>query len=197
MIKASHELISNKLNISVEEDPLIEISNSSVDITARKYNILKSNLNILLGIGGSGPTKRIPAKTYLEVMRKLIKVRKCKFYLATGLMKEEQKILNEIKNSELGINCVSLDKLSIKECLPIIKNCNISICNDTSFSHLSSALGIKTITLMADTPIMYGNYSSKMYPIIPDGEQTVTHNTLGKDKINPEKILNKLMSILA
>ena len=197
MIKASHELISNKLNISVEEDPLIEISNSSVDITARKYNILKSNLNILLGIGGSGPTKRIPAKTYLEVMRKLIKVRKCKFYLATGLMKEEQKILNEIKNSELGINCVSLDKLSIKECLPIIKNCNISICNDTSFSHLSSALGIKTITLMADTPIMYGNYSSKMYPIIPDGEQTVTHNTLGKDKINPEKIFNKLMSILA
>ena len=188
MIKASHELISNKLNISVEEDPLIEISNSSVDITARKYNILKSNLNILLGIGGSGPTKRIPAKTYLEVMRKLIKVRKCKFYLATGLMKEEQKILNEIKNSELGINCVSLDKLSIKECLPIIKNCNISICNDTSFSHLSSALGIKTITLMADTPIMYGNYSSKMYPIIPDGEQTVTHSTLGKEKINPEKI---------
>jgi heptosyltransferase-2 len=36
-----------------------------------------------------------------------------------------------------------------------------------------------------------------MYPIIPDGEQTVTHNTLGKDKINPEKIFNKLISILA
>ncbi len=65
------------------------------------------------------------------------------------------------------------------------------------FLHLSSALGVKTITLMADTPLIYGPYSTNMYPIIPDGEQTVTHNTLGKDKINPEKILNKLMSILA
>jgi heptosyltransferase-2 len=50
---------------------------------------------------------------------------------------------------------------------------------------------------MADTPLIYGSYSTKMYPIIPDGEQTVTHNTLGKDKINPEKIFNKLISILA
>ena len=32
-----------------------------------------------------------------------------------------------------------------------------------------------------------------MYPIIPDGETTVTHNTLGKDKINPEKIFDKLI----
>ena len=30
-----------------------------------------------------------------------------------------------------------------------------------------------------------------MYPIIPDGENTVTHNTLGKDKINPDKIFDK------
>ena len=49
---------------------------------------------------------------------------------------------------------------------------------------------------MADTPIIYGNYNSKMFPIIPDGEETVTHNTLGKDKINSEKILNKIFEIL-
>jgi heptosyltransferase-2 len=35
-----------------------------------------------------------------------------------------------------------------------------------------------------------------MYPIIPDGETTVTHNTLGKNKINPEKIFNKLISLI-
>ncbi len=89
-----------------------------------------------------------------------------------------------------------LDNLKISETLPIIKNCDISICNDTSFSHLSSALGLKTITLMADTPLIYGSYSSNMYPILPDGETTVTHNTLGKDKINPEKIFNKVIEIL-
>jgi heptosyltransferase-2 len=35
-----------------------------------------------------------------------------------------------------------------------------------------------------------------MHPIIPDGEKTVTHNTRGKDKINPEKIFNKAKEIL-
>jgi heptosyltransferase-2 len=35
-----------------------------------------------------------------------------------------------------------------------------------------------------------------MHPIIPDGEKSVTHNTLGKDKINPDKILKKLIKIL-
>ena len=35
-----------------------------------------------------------------------------------------------------------------------------------------------------------------MYPIIPDGEDTVGHDTLGKDKINPEKIYYKFKKIL-
>ena len=84
----------------------------------------------------------------------------------------------------------------MKDTLPIIKNCQIAICNDSSFSHLSAALCVETIVLMTDTPLLYGNYSPKMHPIIPDGETTVTHNTLGKEKINPEKIYNKLKNIL-
>ena len=90
-----------------------------------------------------------------------------------------------------------LDNFSIKETLPIIKSCNLSVCNDSSFSHLSAALGIKTITLMADTPLIYGSYSSKMFPVIPDGEKTVVHNTLGKKKINPQKIFNKIIEIVS
>ena len=100
-------------------------------------------------------------------------------------------------SSEFKEKCIPLDNLSIAETLPIIKNCNVSICNDSSFSHLSSGLGIKTITLMADTPLIYGSYSLNMYPIIPDGEITVGHDTLGKDKINPTKIYDKLMSIIS
>ncbi len=150
----------------------------------------------MLGIGGSGPTKRIPSNTFLKVMEKIDNQNKCKFFLATGKNEEEQKILNEIYNSKFKEKCYPLDNLTIAETLPIIKNCNISICNDTGFAHLSSALGIKTITLMADTPLIYGSYSSNMYPIIPDGETTVTHDTLGKDKINPEKIFDKFVSLI-
>ena len=129
-------------------------------------------------------------------MEKIVRIKKCKFFLATGKNEDEQKILKEIINSKFRDLCISLDDLSIKDTLPVIQNCNVSICNDTSFSHLSAALGINTITLMADTPLIYGSYSSKMYPIIPDGETDVTHNTLGKDRINPDKIFEKLIEIL-
>ena len=49
---------------------------------------------------------------------------------------------------------------------------------------------------MADTPLIYGSYSSNMYPIIPDSETTVSHNTFGKDRINPDKIFHKFTSII-
>jgi len=197
MIKASNKLIFDTIGIQVKNNPKIYINESNVLEAKKKYNFSKNDLNVLLGIGGSGPTKRIPAKTFLKVMKEISMQKKCKFFLATGKNDEEQKILNEIKISDLKNYCQSLDNLSINECLPIIKNCDVSICNDSSFSHLSSALGIETITLMADTPLMYGNYSSKMHPILPDDVNEVTHGTLGKDKINPQKILDKINSIIS
>ena len=193
---APKKFIKEKLNLEINQDPEIQIDNDIVLETFKKYEINKDELNILLGIGGSGPTKRIPSKTFLSVIDKILKVKKCKFFLATGKNYDEQIILNEILSSKFKRFCVPLDNFSIRETLPIIKNCDISICNDSSFSHLSAAIGIKTITLMADTPLIYGSYSSRMFPIIPDGENTVTHNTLGKDKINPQKIFDKVIEIM-
>ena len=149
-----------------------------------------------MGIGGSGSTKRIPAKTFLNVIERITQTKNCKFFLATGNNSEEQKILDEILKSKFKNICIRLDNLSIKEILPIISNCILSVCNDSSFSHLSAALGVNTITLMADTPIIYGSYSSKMFPIEPDGVENVTHNTMGKNKINPNKIFNELIKII-
>ena len=190
------KFLKDKLNLEIDENPEIEIDNESINLSAKKFRINKNEVNIVLGIGGSGPTKRIPAKTFLKVIEKISNFKKCKFFLATGQNKEEQVILNEIISSEFKNFCVPLDKLSIKEILPVIKNCNVAICNDSSFSHLSAALNVKTITLMADTPLIYGTYNSNMYPILPDGENVVTHNTSGRDKINPDKIFNKFLEII-
>ena len=49
---------------------------------------------------------------------------------------------------------------------------------------------------MSDTPLLYGSYSPNMYPIIPDGMNFVSHNSRGKEKINPEKIFTKFKSII-
>ena len=196
IIEAPKKFMKDKLNLEVNDDPDIQIDENLQTKSIKNFQIEKNQLNILLGIGGSGSTKRIPAKIFLEVIEKILKVKKCKFFLATGKNDDEQIILKEILNSKFENFCIPLDNLSIKDTLPIIKCCDLSICNDSSFSHLSAALGIKTITLMADTPLIYGNYSSKMFPIIPDGEDTVSHNTLGKDKINPQKIFNKIIDII-
>ena len=149
-----------------------------------------------MGIGGSGPSKRIPAKKYIEFMNLCLKNYKCRFFLATGNQSEEIEIMNEILNYHKNI-CTPLNELNISETLPIIKNCNISVCNDSSFSHLSASLGKPTIVLMSDTPLIYGSYSSKMYPIMPDGVENVTHGTEGKEKINPLKIFKKFQNLIS
>ena len=196
IVQPAKDLIKKNLGVDVVKDPQIGINTNLIKEAFLKFNINSNELNILLGIGGSGPTKRIPSKTFLSVMEKIYNFKKSKFFLATGKNDDEQRILNEILNSKFKDKCIPLDNLSIADTLPVIKNCNISICNDSSFSHLSSALGIKTITLMADTPLIYGSYSSRMYPIVPDGETTVSHNTFGKDRINANKIFDKFLSII-
>ena len=195
VIEAAQKLLK-KINLEVESNPQIVISESSIKLAAQRLSISQSKVNILLGIGGSGPTKRIPADKFKKLIDFAIKDYDCVFYLATGKNEEEQLILKSIISSYKEI-CVSLDNNLISEILPIIKNCKISICNDSSFSHLSAALNIPTIVLMSDTPLLYGSYSPNMYPIIPDGMNDVSHNSRGKEKINPEKIYEKFKSIIS
>ena len=196
IINTAKKFLKRELSLEVESDPKILIDDKLIKESKSKYKIDNEEINILLGIGGSGPTKRIPAKIFIDFMNLAVEKYKCKFFLATGKNTDEQKILHEILDTKHKDKCYPLDELSLNEILPIIKNCNISICNDSSFSHLSSGLGIKTIILMADTPLLYGNYSPTMFPIIPDGENTVTHNTLGKNRINPRKIFDQLITLL-
>ena len=196
IIYTAQEFLKKSANLNVDSNPIIDITKDLIINTKNKYKINSLQKNFLLGIGGSGPTKRVSSKIFLEAMNLISEKYDCKFFLATGKSEGEQKILNEIMNTKFKKKCIPLDGLNIKNILPIIKNCNLSICNDSSFSHLSAALGLPTIVLMADTPLIYGSYSSRMYPIIPDGLETVTHNTLGKDKINAKKIFSKLIELL-
>jgi len=196
IIETAKLFIKKTINVEVENNPIISINSNEVRQAQNKYKISNEDINILLGVGGSGPTKRVSPEKFLEFIKLCNDKLRCKFFLAAGANEIEEKIVNQISNSEFKNKCVTLNKLKISETLPIIKNCNIAICNDTSFSHLSAALGIQTIVLMTDTPLLYGNYSPRMHPIMPDGETTVTHNTLGKDQINPKSIFDKMKDLL-
>ena len=196
VIETAQNFIKKELDTFVESNPLIEINSSLIQNAKSEYNINSNQTNIVLGIGGSGPTKRIPAEKFIVFMHMAMEQYDCKFFLAAGKNEEEQNILNKIMFSEFKEKCIRLDEKEIKDILPIIKNCQIAICNDSSFSHLSAALNIPTIVLMSDTPLLYGNYSPRMHPIIPDGEKDVTHNTLGKNKISSKKIFNKFKKLI-
>ena len=62
MVEASmkKKLIFDSIGIQVKNNPKTNYESSVLE-AAKKYNFSKNDLNILLGIGGSGPTKRIPA----------------------------------------------------------------------------------------------------------------------------------------
>ena len=195
IIRAAQKLLE-MIDLRVVSNPQIEINENSIQIAIQKFKILNSKMNILLGIGGSGPSKRIPSDKFKKFINLITKDHECNFYLATGKNEEEQIILKDILSSHKDL-CFALDNYKISEILPIIKSCRISICNDSSFSHLSAALNIPTIVLMSDTPLIYGSYSPNMYPIVPDGIENVSHNSRGKEKINPEKIYNKFKSIIS
>ena len=195
IIEAANKLLKNNFNLEIKSDPVIDVKDENVQKIKLKFNFSDEVKNILLGIGGSGPTKRIPPKIFIEFMNLCLKNFKCRFFLATGNKSEEIEIMNEILSYHKNL-CTPLNELSISETLPIIKNCNIAVCNDSSFSHLSAGLGKPTIVLMSDTPLIYGSYSSKMYPIMPDGVEKVTHGTEGKEQINPLKIFEKFQSLV-
>ena len=196
IVDAANNLLKNKFNLEIKSDPVINIKDENIQNIRAKFNFDDDFKNILLGIGGSGPTKRIPSKIFIEFMNLCLKNFKCRFFLATGNKNEEIKIMNEIVNYHKNI-CTPLNELSISETLPVIKNCNIAVCNDSSFSHLSAGLGKPTIVLMSDTPLIYGSYSSKMHPLIPDDVKNVTHGTEGKERINPLKIFEKFQILIS
>ena len=120
-----------------------------------------------------------------------------KFYIAAG--KNDKDIVYEILNSKIKNRCVSFVDLKISEAVPLIKNCNLYIGNDTGWLHISSALNLKCLALFMDSPVQaYGKYSENINVIIPEGEteETTTHDTLGADKISFDKVYNKCIELL-
>ena len=186
----------NELNKIVSSQPKLLISEEKI-LKARK-NISQSHKNIVLGVSASGPTKRWGIKNFIKLIKKINEKHPSKFYLAAG--KNDQKLIDEILNSNMGSNCISLNNLKINEMLPIIANCNLYCGNDTGFMHVSAALNLNTVALFIDSPVIaYGKYSENISVVIPEGEteETTTHDTLGANKISFDRVYNKCIQLLS
>ena len=80
IINPAVKLIEDNLNIGIDGRPQIQIDKDLIEKSIVKFNINKDQLNILLAIGGSGPTKRIPSKTFLSIIEKINNFKNCKFF---------------------------------------------------------------------------------------------------------------------
>ena len=178
--------------------PNLFLNQHKIDKAKNKYNFDDNIKHVCIGFSASGPTKRWSVENYIKLAENINKRKPCKFYLAGGQNDEE--LFKKFLSSSLATNCISFKDLSISETLPIIKNCDIYIGNDTGWLHIASALGKKCVALFMDSPVQaYGKYSKNISVIVPEGEteQTTTHKTLGKNKISFEKVLNKSLEILS
>ena len=72
IINAAKKFIKKELELNVQSDPKILIDDQLIKDAKLKYRIDSKEMNILLGIGGSGPTKRIPAKIFIKLMRLIL-----------------------------------------------------------------------------------------------------------------------------
>jgi len=185
----------NVLNTIVSTQPILNLNKE--DIEKIRNNFSQNFKHICLGISASGPTKRWGIKNFIKLCERINDKIPSKFYLAAG--NKDRELINEVLNSKIGRNCISFEKLKISETMPVIKNCNLYIGNDTGWLHISSALDVKCLALFMDSPVQaYGKYSNNINVIVPEGEteESTTHDTLGADKISFEKVLNKSIELL-
>jgi heptosyltransferase II len=186
----------NELNTIVTTQPSLNLNKKKFEEAKRNFS--ENFKHICLGISASGPTKRWDSKNFIKLCKRINDKIPSKFYLAAG--NNDDELINEVLNSEIGKNCISFKDLKIGETMPLIKNCNLYIGNDTGWLHISSALNVKCLALFMDSPVQaYGKYSANINVIVPEGEteETTTHDTLGSNKISFEKVLNKSIELLS
>ena len=185
----------HELGSIVSTQPELRINQESFNKVNQSFS--KEFKHICLGISASGPTKRWNIENFITLCKKVNEKIPSKFYLAAG--NNDKDLIDKFLNSEISKNCTSFQDLKIKETMPIIKNCDLYIGNDTGWLHISSALGIKCLALFMDSPVQaYGKYSKNINIIVPEGEteETTTHDTLGADKISFEKVFEKSIELL-
>ena len=186
----------HELGSIVSTQPELRINQESFNKVNQSFS--KEFKHICLGISASGPTKRWNIENFITLCKKINEKIPSKFYLAAG--NNDKNLIDKFLNSEISKNCTSFQDLKIKETMPIIKNCDLYIGNDTGWLHISSALGVKCLALFMDSPVQaYGKYSKNINIILPEGEteETTTHNTLGADKISFEKVFEKSIKLLS
>jgi len=192
-------IFKNNENISSYLNKKISIWFKKEDVILPCKIFFKTDLdnskNIIIGIGGSGPTKKWPAENYASLINLINKYENgFRFIIAGGVEEENDKnlILNTISYS----STISLCNKSLKDSISYLHGSKLYIGNDTGFMHLCGGLGVKSFGLFGDTPTNYTDYNDLINPIVPDGYETITHNDRAIKKISVSKVFQAIKNFI-
>jgi heptosyltransferase-2 len=197
IVLSAKSFIEHYIKETVSTESKLELSTSKIQKSKEKYTFDKNFKHVCFGFSASGPTKRWDIEKYIQLAIELKKMKPCKFYLAGGM--KDEIFFKKFLDSSVANDCILFKDISIKESIPIIKNCDIYVGNDTGWLHISAALNLRCLALFMDSPVLaYGKYSKNISVIVPEGETeaTTTHGTLGKRKINFNEVLEKTKKLL-
>jgi ADP-heptose:LPS heptosyltransferase len=197
-ILANNGLLTNKTNycLNITLDDL-----QYAKLLLYEYNLSNKAKNIAIIIGSKKETNRWPIEYFKKV---------CIFLINKGY---NMLLIGSEEDIELGKNLLSLEhvynlagKLTPMQSAAIIKNCALSISNDTGPMHLSYAVGTPLIGLFSNR-----DYPKKWYPpnIIKQHvfrsdnipctmclRDTCNNNNLCMRLINPEDVIKKALDFL-
>jgi len=156
-----------------------------------KNTIPEKEKSLIIGIGGSGPTKKWNIENYLQLITRIQCSNKDIKILIAGGNEDYKNYLYLSKFSE-NKNLMSLCEKKIDECIQYISSCKLYVGNDTGFMHLSGMLGVKSYGLFGDTPINYCDYNDLIFPIIPEKRSEIFHNSRAIDEISVDWVMKNI-----
>ena len=183
------KIIENK---KFQKDFEIIITNQEKDDFIYKYNFHKNN-NVIIGIGGSGPTVKWPIENWIKLIDYLNKNFLINFIIAGG--KNDEAEFNLIIEKLKIRNIFSLCNLSIREAIVGMSFGKFFIGNDSGMHHIAAAIRINTLVLVGSTPLNYTKYSTFMNQVIPDGYQDVSHSSNAMKNISVENVIKNFENI--
>ena len=183
------KIINNK---EFKRNAEIIITKKEKDDFDIKYKFSKKK-NIIIGIGGSGPTVKWSIENWITLIDYLNKNFAANFIIAGG--KNEEVEFNFIKQKLKIDNIFSLCNLNIRQAIVGMSFGKFFIGNDSGMHHLAASISIDTLVLIGSTPLNYTKYSTFMNQIIPDGYQDVGHSSNAMKSISINNVIKKIENI--